>query len=139
MRSPFFYFMCMAKNAALLVTSALLGYDEKAVSVAGNVYVIKAPTIRVIAKAAHHLCQSVGDGQKLKEVLSDMAQLDNVAKALSVFIAGDESKTEELLEGTFEEMVHALDVCYSMMSIENFCKLSALRKSVARMIANPRL
>ena len=123
-------------NAARLVTDAFLGYDDKAVIIAGEVYIIKSPTIRIIAKASHYLCESIGDGTNLKDVFSDMAQLDNVAKAMSVFIKGDESLTDKILEGSVDELVHGIEVAYSQFSIKNFCRLSALRKSVERMIAN---
>lgn len=122
-------------NAAYLVASALLGFDEKAVSVAGKVYVIPAPTIRQIAGAGRYLCQNIADGFTLQDVLRELSTADALPKALSWFIKGDESLAEELSNGTYKELVHGIEVAISLMSIEPFCKLSVLKKSVGKLIA----
>lgn len=129
----------MNENAAQLVTSALLGYDRKAISVNGKVYIIPAPTIKRIAGAGHYLCANMKEGMTLKDVLQDISEAESLCKALSWFINGDDSLADELSNGKYEEIVHGLEVGYSLISIENFIKLSALRKSVAKMIAKPRL
>ncbi|MCR5697770.1 MAG: hypothetical protein K6G73_12425 [Marinilabiliaceae bacterium] len=126
-------------NAAQMVTAALLGYDQKAVSVGGKVYVIPAPTIKRIAGAGYYLSKDLSDGVSLKDVLQKLSQAESLCKALSWFIQGDEGLAEELSNGKYEEIVHGIEVAYSLISIENFIKLSALRKSVAKMIAKPRL
>lgn len=118
-----------------MISRALLGVDETAVSVGGKVYVIKPPTIRVLAGAGMYLTTRIKGSFDLSEVLGELKDSTNLAKALSWFIKGDESLTEELSKGTFVEVVNALEKAYSLISIENFCRLSVLKKSVSRMIA----
>lgn len=74
----------------------------------------------------------------LAEVLGMLKNLYDACKALSIFIQGDESISDELSKGTFEEVVNGLQTAYSLISIKDFQTLSILAKSAARMIAKPR-
>jgi hypothetical protein len=57
---------------------------------------------------------------------------------LSWLIKGDESLSDELARGEFDEVVEALAVGLSMVSTENFYKLSVLAKNVATLTAKER-
>ncbi len=127
-----------ALNAARMVAAAICDFDKKAVSVGGKVYIIPAPTIKRIAGAGYYLCKDLSDGVTLKDVLQRLSDSESLCKALSWFIVGDESLTEELSNGKYEEIIHGLEVAYSLIGIESFIKLSALTKSVAKMIAKQR-
>lgn len=68
-------------------------------------------------------------------MLRSLKDVGDASRALSFFIQGDESLYEELSQGTIDEVVEALAIGISMISVENFCKLSALAKNVALLTA----
>ena len=100
------------KKAAKVVSAAILGLDGQTVVVAGKAYHILPPTMR---------------------------RPEPLCKALSCMIRGDESLSDELMDGTMEEMAEALETAYSLASVENFWKLSALARNVASLTAKQRL
>ena len=124
-------------KASKLVADAILGEDSVTIMVNGKTYCISPPTIIKLVKAAKYL-DSFEEGKTLAEVLCMLKNLDDACKALSVFIQGDESISDELSKGTFEEVVNGLQTAYSLISIKDFQTLSILAKSAARMIAKPR-
>lgn len=131
------YFVNMEKNATKIVTGALLGLDFKTVIVNGKAYVIQPPTIHKLSGAAYHLAE-LGEADTIRGVLSTLSKIENGAKALSYLIKGDDSLTDELAQGTFDEVVEALDIAFSLVSAENFIKLSGLAKNVQSLIAKQR-
>ena len=124
-------------KASKLVADAILGEDSVTTMVNGKTYCISPPTIIKLVKAAKYL-DSFEEGKTLAEVLCMLKNLDDACKALSVFIQGDESISDELSKGTLEEVVNGLQTAYSLISIKDFQTLSILAKSAARMIAKPR-
>lgn len=124
-------------KASKLVADAILGKDSVTTMVNGKTYCISPPTIIKLVKAAKYL-DSFEEGKTLAEVLCMLKNLDDACKALSVFIQGDESISDELSKGTLEEVVNGLQTAYSLISIKDFQTLSILAKSAARMIAKPR-
>lgn len=124
-------------KASKLVADAILGEDSVTTMVNGKTYCISPPTIIKLVKAAKYL-DSFEEGKTLAEVLGMLKNLDDACKALSVFIQGDESISDELSKGTLEEVVNGLQTAYSLISIKDFQTLSILAKSAARMIAKPR-
>ena len=130
--------MAKKKNAAKLVSAALLGLDGETVIVAGRAYYIAPPTIRRIALAAYYL-SDMKDGDTVREIMQSMGDLKCACNALSCLIGGDESLTEQLMDGTLEEVAVALDVAYNLVSVENFYKLSVLARNVANLTAKQKL
>ena len=126
------------KNAAKLVSSAILGIDGEAVLVGGKVYFVYPPTIKKLAKATYHL-SDIGRGETLKDMIRDMQNAEGAAKALSCLITGDESLFEELSNSPYEEVIDALEKGMSLISAQPFCKLSALARNVQSLIAKQRL
>ena len=124
-------------KASKLVADAILGEDSVTIMVNGKTYCISPPTIIKLVKAAKYL-NSFEEGKTLAEVLGMLKNLYDACKALSIFIRGDESISDELSKGTFEEVVNGLQTAYSLISIKDFQTLSILAKSAARMIAKPR-
>lgn len=124
-------------KASKLVADAILGEDSVTIMVNGKTYCISPPTIIKLVKAAKYL-DSFEECKTLAEVLCMLKNLDDACKALSVFIQGDESISDELSKGTLEEVVNGLQTAYSLISIKDFQTLSILAKSAARMIAKPR-
>lgn len=125
-------------KAAKLVSGAILNLDGKIVFIGGKRYVIPPPTIHRITGAAYYLSE-VGGGETLKDLFRSINEFENLAKALSWFIAGNASLSKKLSRGTVDEIINALDVAYSMISAQSFMKLSALAKSVASLTAKQRL
>lgn len=69
------------------------------------------------------------------DMLRSLKDVGSASRALSFFIQGDESLYDELSQGTLDEVVEALAIAVSMISVENFFKLSALAKNVALLTA----
>lgn len=133
---PFLNIRTMSK-ASKLVADAILGEDTVTIIVNRKAYYVSPPTIIKLVKAAKYL-DSFEEGKTLAEILGMLKNLDDACKALSVFIQGDESISDELSKGTLEEVVNGLQTAYSLISIKDFQTLSILAKSAARMIAKPR-
>lgn len=125
-------------NGANLVASAIIGNDFKTIIVNNKAYVIKAPTIHIIAGAMCHL-SDVGEGETIQDIVKTLANLESATKALSWFIQGDDALSEELSKGSFDELVNGIDTAISFISAENFIKLSVLVKNVQKLIAKPKL
>lgn len=124
----------MEKNATKIVAGAIIGLDFKVVVVNGKAYAIHPPTIAKIAGAASYLSDIEG-GETLQDILMSLTSIESATKALSWLIAGNESLSEELAQGTLEEVVSALEQGLMLISAENFIKLSLLAKSVRKVIA----
>ena len=128
-------FLCnMEKNATKIVAGAIIGLDFKVVVVNGKAYAIHPPTIAKIAGAASYLSDIEG-GETLQDILMSLTSIESATKALSWLIAGNESLSEELAQGTLEEVVSALEQGLMLISAENFIKLSLLARSVQKVIA----
>ena len=126
------------KKASKLVSAAILGLDGETVIIAGRAYYVSPPTIKRIAQAAYHL-SDLGEANTMRELFSSLGDLKCVCNALSCLINGDESLAEELMDGTMDEVADALETAYSLASVENFYKLSALARNVANLTAKQKL
>lgn len=127
----------MEKNASKIINAAVLGKDFETVFVNGNVYVIHPPTIHKIAGAGYYLCD-LKEAVTVMDMLRSLKDVEMASRALSWLIQGDENLCEELSAGTFDEVVEALATGLSMVSAENFYKLSVLAKNVATLTAKER-
>lgn len=120
-----------------MVANAIIGMDYIDIEVNGKIYVVKPPTIYKIVGGGKYL--SVAENvENLTDVFRVMNNADNLAHALSWLINGNDNLYNEFTKGTFDELVAGVEKIYSLMSIENFIKLSTLAKNVSMMIANPR-
>lgn len=100
----------------------------------GKAYAIHPPTIHKLAGAGVYLSE-FGNEETLGDVIKSINSSDKLAHALSWLINGDDSLFNELAEGTFDELVEAVSGAYSLVSLENFMKLSTLAKNVSGLIA----
>ena len=124
-------------NAAKVVSSAIFGMDIVTVMVNNKVYVITPPTIHKLSGIGYYFSQ-MGEGENLRDLLMTLGSIDNAACVLSILINGDISLAEELKQGTMKEVISAIDEGLSLINVEDFIKLSALRKSVLMLTAKPR-
>ena len=127
----------MERNAAKIVSSAILGMDFKVIVVNNKSYVLTPPTIKKIAGASYYL-SDIGKGNTIRELLLTINNAEAISHALSWFIKGDDSLFEELSKGTMNEIVDGLDTAYSLISTDSFLKLSVLAKNVASLTAKQR-
>lgn len=128
------YLIISYMNAAKIVNSSIIGADFKTIVINNKSYVISPPTIHKIAGAGCYLAE-FPECNTFHDVLSSLKDMDNVAHALSWFVKGDDSLFEELRKGTFDEIVQGLEVALSLISAENFYKLSVLAKNVRNLTA----
>ena len=124
----------MEKNASKIINAAVLGKDFETVFVNGKVYVIYPPTIHKIAGVGYYLCD-LKEAVTVMDMLRSLKDVEMASRSLSWLIQGDENLCEELSAGTFDEVVEALATGLSMVSAENFYKLSVLAKNVALLTA----
>lgn len=122
-------------NGSKVVSASIIGADFVNVMVNNKVYSIFPPTIHKLAGAGLYL-SDFGNEENVRDILISINNADKLAHALSWLIKGDDSLVNELEQGTFDELVDAVSQAYSLVSIENFIKLSALAKNVAMLIAN---
>lgn len=128
----------IGKNeGARMVASAIVGLDYRIIVVNDKSYIIHPPTIAKIAGATYWLCEA-GDGKTLREILVSLSKSENLTKALSWFIQGNEDLGEELTKGTLDEIVNGIEAAFSMIEAQNFMKLSALQKSASLLVAKPK-
>lgn len=124
-------------DAAKIVNAAVLGKDFETVIVNGKAYVINPPTIHKMAGAGYYLSDLKG-ATTVMDMPRSLKDVKQASLALSWLIKGDESLSDELARGEFDEVVEALAVGLSMVSTENFYKLSVLAKNVATLTAKER-
>lgn len=122
-------------NGSKVVSASIIGADFVNVMVNNKVYSIFPPTIHKLAGAGLYL-SDFGNEENVRDILIGINNADKLTHALSWLIKGDNSLVNELEQGTFDELVDAVSQAYSLVSIENFIKLSALAKNVAMLIAN---
>lgn len=122
------------EKASRIVNAAVLGKDFETVFVNGKAHILHPPTIHRIAGAGYYL-SDLKETVTVMDMLRSFKDIKTASYALSWLIQGDESLSEELSQGTFDEVIEALATGLSMISAENFYKLSVLAKNVALLTA----
>ena len=125
-------------QGAKIISESIIGTDFRTVFVAGKAYTVYPPTIHKLSGAISCLA-GVKEADNLKDVLLSLGESEAYSKALSWLITGDESLSEELAKGTYEENVNALDEVFSMIDSKVFLKAVSLAKNVSLLAAKPRL
>lgn len=133
-------------EAAKIVSDALSGTYFKTIFLAGGVYTIHPPTIKIISRALSPLSQIEMD-EKQSE-LSIIGEIPSNApyliKSLSLFIVGDVKnwrwKTyrlrKQLEKATPSELNEALKSVIELIQGSDFFQVVTLAKSVVKMAAN---
>ena len=124
-------------QGAKIISESIIGGDFRTVFVGGKAYTVYPPTIYKLVGAISHL-SDVQEAENLKNVLLSLGESEAYSKALSWLITGDESLSEELAKGTYEENVNALDEAFSMIDSKVFLKAVSLARNVSRLAAKPR-
>jgi hypothetical protein len=127
----------MENDAAKLVAGELLGFNSRNIIVNGKAYVLTPPTIHKLCGAVYFL-SDIGDYETLRDMLLKLGEMESLCKALSYMIQDNEELSEELSQGTLEEVVDALTEAFDLISIENFSKLSVLVRSAKVLTAKQR-
>lgn len=125
-------------EGAKIISKSVIGSDFRTIFVSGKAYTVYPPTIHRLAGAISYL-SDVKEADNLRDVLLSLGESEAYSKALSWLIAGDESLSEELAKGTYEENVNALDEALSMIDSKVFLKAASLAKNVSLLAAKPRL
>ncbi|WP_302562562.1 hypothetical protein [Phocaeicola coprocola] len=125
-------------QGAKIISESIIGGDFRTVFVGGKAYTVYPPTIYKLAGAISNL-SDVQEAENLKNVLLSLGESEAYSKALSWLITGDESLSEELAKGTYEENVNALDEAFSMIDSKVFLKAVSLVRNVSLLAAKPRL
>ena len=125
-------------EGAKIISKSVIGSDFRTIFVSGKAYTVYPPTIHRLAGAISYL-SDVKEADNLRDVLLSLGESEAYSKALSWLIAGDESLSEELAQGTYEENVDALDEALSMIDSKVFLKAVSLAKNVSLLAAKPRL
>lgn len=121
-------------RGADLVANAILNTEARTVVVGGKPYFIKPPTIRKIAGLGRAL--SGCDGETMKSIVDCLQNSEKAAEGLSWLLKGDDSMKETFLDAPLSEVIDGIAAGLEMVGIEDFQKLSALSKSVQKLIAN---
>lgn len=127
----------MENNAAKIVSSAIIGADFRIIEINAKRYIIMPPTIKKIAGAAYWL-SDIKDAKTLKEMFMSINNAEALAHALSWFINGNDDLFSELFNGTQDEVIKGLEAAYSLISTQNFIRLSILARNVANLTATPK-
>ena len=125
-------------QGAKIVSESIIGSDFRTVIVNGKSYTVYPPTIHKLSGAISYL-SDVKDAESMREILLSLGESEAYSKALSWLIDGDESLSEELAKGTYEENVNALDEALSMIDSKVFLKAVSLARNVSLLAAKPRL
>ena len=125
-------------QGAKIISESIIDSDFRTVIVGGKSYTVYPPTVHKLAGAISHL-SNIQDAESLREVLLSLGDSEAYSKALSWLVAGDESLSEELAKGTYEENVNALEEALSMIESKVFLKAVSLAKNVSLLAAKPRL
>lgn len=124
-------------EGAKIISKSVIGSDFRTIFVSGKAYTVYPPTIHKLAGAISYL-SDVKEADNLRDVLLSLGESEAYSKALSWLIAGDESLSEELAKGTYEENVNALDEALSMIDSKVFLKAVSLARNVSLLAAKPR-
>lgn len=127
----------LEQDGARMIASAIIGMDYRNVIVNDKTYIVEPPTIAKIAGATFFLCE-VGEFENIHDALCSLSKSENLCKALSWFIQGNDALSEELAQGKMSEIVDGLLAAFSMIEAENFTKLSTLLRSAKTLVAKPK-
>ena len=130
------------------ISELLSGTYGKAIVVGGTVYVIKAPSIKVIMRATQYLSKvDLPENGTVRELMKVApANLKNIVKGLSFLVVGDvpnyqkraESLERQMLSGSKEELLQAYFVAFELITGRDFFVVCQLAMELANLIVKPK-
>lgn len=126
-----------------MVSEAILGEDVKFVSIGGEVYTLRPPSIRTILKAITHLCKVRLESDKYTKagILAEYKRnTKHIAYGLAVLINPKKPKklAKKFMNGTYGELLEAFNKVITMMGGDDFFALAQLAKNLQKMAARPK-
>ena len=129
------------------ISELLSGTYGKAIVVGGTVYVIKAPSIKVIMRATQYLSKvDLPENGTVRELMKVApANLENIVKGLSFLVVGDvpnyqkraESLERQMLSGSKEEL-QAYFVAFELITGRDFFVVCQLAMELANLTVKPK-
>ena len=129
------------------ISELLSGTYGKAIVVGGTVYVIKAPSIKVIMRATQYLSKVDLPNGTVRELMKVApANLENIVKGLSFLVVGDvpnyqkraESLERQMLSGSKEELLQAYFVAFELITGRDFFVVCQLAMELANLTVKPK-
>lgn len=125
------------------ISELLSGTYGKTIVVGGTMYVVKAPSIKVIMRSIQYLgkVNLPEDGSMKKTMKSVSSNLKSVVKGLSLLVVGDvpdyqertEKVEEQMLSGTKEELLQAYIVVLELITGRDFFVVCQLAMELANL------
>lgn len=135
-------------EAAKNISELLEGDYCKTILIADRVYVIKAPSIKVITRAAKFLSLvDLPNEARVSEMLKIVSEhLENIIRGLSYLIVGDvedyQDKAEmierEMQSGTYEELYASFLVAFELIAGRSFFAVANSAMELAKIVAKPK-
>lgn len=119
-------------QAAKKVSDSLLSSDYKTIIIANKAYTVYPPTIKTICKIISHFSCVKDVYEGLEDIELSRKELVN---GISCFICSDESLSEELSNGTWNELKNVMDELIPLLTPDDFFVCAALARNVAAMAA----
>mgnify|MGYP000349851440 CR=1 FL=1 len=114
----------------------------------GTVYVIKAPSIKVIMRATQYLSKvDLPENGTVRELMKVApVNLENIVKGLSFLVVGDvpnyqkraESLERQMLSGSKEELLQAYFVAFELITGRDFFVVCQLAMELANLTVKPK-
>lgn len=130
------------------ISELLSGTYGKTIVVGGTVYVIKAPSIKVIMRATQYLSKvDLPENGTVRELMKVApVNLENIVKGLSFLVVGDvpnyqkraESLERQMLSGSKEELLQAYFVAFELITGRDFFVVCQLAMELANLTVKPK-
>ena len=130
------------------ISELLSGTYGTAIVVGGTVYVIKAPSIKVIMRATQYLSKGdLPENGTVRELMKVApVNLENIVKGLSFLVVGDvpnyqkraESLERQMLSGSKEELLQAYFVAFELITGRDFFVVCQLAMELANLTVKPK-
>ncbi|WP_308547737.1 hypothetical protein [uncultured Parabacteroides sp.] len=130
------------------ISELLFGNYGKTIIIGGKVYVIKAPTIKVIVRSTQYLSKvDIKDNATVQELMKIVSEhSEDIIKGLSCLVAGDtydykqkvERISKEMLSGTHAELLQAYFIAFELIVGRDFFAVCQLAMELANLTVKPK-
>lgn len=130
------------------ISELLSGNYGKTIIIGGKVYVIKAPTIKVIVRSTQYLSKvDIKDNATVQELMKIVSEhSEDIIKGLSCLVVGDtydykqkvERISKEMLSGTHAELLQAYFIAFELIVGRDFFAVCQLAMELANLTVKPK-